>query len=627
MHRLLFLSLFISLLFPKFGITQQNQADSIFSSNNVETWADSVILNRMNKLHIPGASFALVKGTEIILLKGYGHSNLAQSVPMDPHKSHFDMGSIPKALVATAMLQLVADHDLDLHTGVDKWVPYFDSNSEFGQPITIHHLLTHSAGLDVMSNIGSASRLANEVPELDKFIRQNQPVQVATPGQSISYSNLGYAILGRIMEIVSGMSFPDYMEENVLIPLHMNNSSFHAKLSPEMESNRVIGYEFLQGANHSVPINFQFNSPAAGLRSTAGDMANFMIMQLNHGVFRGTSILDSTMIAKMQSRQFSNHSDIKGIGYSLREEVYNGWKTLAQNGGWQGFNHDFYLFKEHGIGMIVCLNADDNSEIGSALVESFTKHFLPPKGIKKPEPQPLNNIEEYVGVYRTNQYSRTTISKLGLLLGFINELEIRIVNDSLDYYGTKLIYEGNDVFRRSDGGGKIAFKRNRNNEIERMIRDYSHYDANEKIPFYKTSTMNAIYYLVILFIELVVLVLSALHWIRGQRKKSLDPTRKRFLLFQISSSLLPILFIIGLFLEFSAVGPWDFQYGITPMLKGLLFVPFLMIIQLVFMVYILLKSYQSPIKPGQRLWFLLSLVNLGAFLLFLWTWNFIGFNY
>lgn len=605
----------------------QISQDTILISNNIESWADTIIRKRMEDFHIPGLAFVFVKGDSVLFAKGYGYANLEKSMPVDPYKTNFDMGSVPKALTAVAALQLVQSGRLNLYEPVNKWIPYFSKKEGYKNPITLHHLLTHSAGLDDMSNIASAARSANDVIPLAEFIETTPPIRFAAPGEIISYSNLGYGLIGLMIESASKIKFPEYMEQNMLQPLDMAYSSFFPKLNGEMEDNRALGYEFIAGEYHAVPINYQLNTPAAGLRSTAGDMANFIRMQLNNGSFKGRQLVDHELIRKMQERQFSNHSGIQGLGYSLREEFRNGWRVLGQNGGWQGFNHDLYLIKDQGIGMMVSMNSDDGSEIGNALIASFIETFLPNNAMKVSPPQRISNSWEYEGVFRSNRYSRHTITKFGALLGFVPEFEITSTRDSLYYYGIPLLFEGNDVFRRADGAGKIAFIRNSSGKVALMARDYSHYDANDKLGWFETSGFQMKLYYTIALFEIAIILLTIIRVARVRRRNKLRPPYIIFTLTQLVSALLPIIFVISLMAEFQAVGAWDFQYGATTTIKGILLIPFLLIGLLVYMGYLFFSGKAFSLSLSGKILYGTSIFTLMAFLAFLQEWNLIGFKF
>lgn len=619
-HFLTGITLMLSAILP--GHAQHLNIESI------ESWADAIIQPAMDSYHVPGLAFSVVSRDSVIVSKGYGQAKLNPVLSIDPLRTHFDMGSIPKALTAIALMQLIDQGKIDVHQDIREMIPYLHQTNELDGPISLHQLLTHSAGLDDLSNLGSASRFPDEVPPLQEFIR-SQPIHQVMEGSIMtSYSNIGYAMIGAVIEHISGRSFPEYMQDFLLDPLEMHHSSFYAALDDTMESRRAIGYEFINGSFQAAPINYQFNSPAAGLRSTAGDMAHVVQMLLNEGQFRGQRILSESSVKTILSRQFSNHPDLPGLGYSLREEHYDGWEIWAQNGAWQGFNHDFFLIPEAGLGMVICLNTDEGSQLAEALMDDFARIFLAPKQIEEvPLAQSPSFLEEYAGIYRGTRSSRHSITKFGVLLGFVSELEVDCRNDSLFYYGTALLYEGNDVFRRADGLGKIAFLRNAEGDIHGLARSYSQYEAHEKISFYQSSKFHLRLFALLFFSLLLISFISILQYVNRKRNKLSQVPDSKAILLQLLSALLPIIWLAGIALEFSTVEPWDYQYGATQTLRLLLAVPFVLMVLEVYMIYYLFQKPKAFPGKGARFLFISSLLVLLFFLLFLHHWNLLGYQY
>ena len=146
------------------------------------------------------------------------------------------------------------------------------------EPITLHHLMTHTPGFEDYAD--SIFRLsADEAPSLEKYVQQYMPARVFPPGEVMAYSNYGTALAGYIVEQVSDMPFPEYVEKNIYQPLGMNHSTFRQpipeKLSPFLaQGYRYVNGEYLKGEFEFVP------EPAGSMVSTASDMAKFMLAYL-----------------------------------------------------------------------------------------------------------------------------------------------------------------------------------------------------------------------------------------------------------------------------------------------------------------------------------------------------------
>ncbi|WP_222981745.1 serine hydrolase domain-containing protein [Flagellimonas meishanensis] len=628
MKTTLFLLFTLRVFFPiALKCQSPDKKDSIAEFKDIGLWVDPIIQKGMESFNIPGVAFVLVSKDSILYSKGYGFANLEGRIPVNPFETHFDMGSIPKALTAVAALQLVEDGIFNLHAPISEVLgalPY--CKFEDGRPITLHHLLTHTAGIDDISNIGSASKSIVDFPSLSDFLEANPPKQFTGPGRVVSYSNLGYGLIGRMMEIATDKPYQEYMRSNLLEPLQMEHSSFEVSQIHQMDEQRAVGYEYFDGTYHAVPKNFQINLPAAGLRGSAGDMANFVQMLLNKGKFDGKVILGEGMVDKMTSTQYTSHPDIIGLGYSLREQQICPSRIMAQNGGWQGYNNDFFIFPDKGVGFMVSVNTDDSTQLAEELLSAFKKKFLDPCTDAMEIRHNPADLLPYVGTYRSNRHSRHTITKAGILLGAIPEFEIEVINDSLNYQGVPLIFLGNDVFSRSDGHGKIAFIRNANHQITHMVRDYSPYDANEKIKWFETAQVQLYVFIFILTMQLALLLISIYLTVKRfwfSRVMQISVERLNVIFGNATS----LIFVYLLISEFMHIGPWELQYGLSANLRLILLLPYMVLVFLFVSGYFVYKKFRNG--NGFFKGILLSLISLttmAVFLLLLNNWNLIGYQ-
>ncbi len=610
------------------NITEVTVADLL----KITPQLDSIIKEVMDKRHVPGASFALVYKGSTIYTQGYGFQNLEKQIPIDPIHTLYDQGSVPKLLVATAILQLVEKGELDLHENINKYLT--DVQFEpFDKPITIHSLLTHSSGLDVSSDIGTASRQFDKVISLSEFIRTKQTKSFWAPHKATSYSNYGFGLLGYIVELVSGLPFETYMKENLLDPLEMLNSTFDPKVIRQFEEKEqlAVGYEYF-GSLVAAPMNYQFNKPAAGMRASTVDMANFVNMLLQKGRFKGQQILGEEYVEMLTTPQFKNHKGLLGIGYSIREVDLAGQRVWTQNGGWQGFNNDFYLLKAHQLGIATSANANDQ-EIAERVFEYILeKHF--PSSTKKTQLKALplpKNAKEFVGTYRSNIHAREAITKLGILIGFVGEYEITLANDSLYHDGRPMTYHGDLLF--SYRGNTIAFQRE-GGKIKRMARNNFVYDTYDKVGFFEQVSFHQMLLIVILLLIVIQLLVSLVSVFVKKRKPinewTADQSRylKRAKRVLTTFNGLGILFLLVNAYALTAQNFYDFQFGATPMLKlaSVLSIALLILLPFVLLMAVLVYRKGFWSKWG-RLYYSMMALNGVAFVWFLNFWNLIGFNY
>lgn len=185
----------------------------------LEAFMDGLIYSQMKEHNIVGVTLSVVQDGEIILLKGYGFADRENRTPVDPTKTLFRPGSTSKLFTWTAVMQLVEEGILDLDTDVNEYLDFqlqerlLGNNNATPEPITLRHLLTHTAGFEDQGS-GLFVLSAEEMVSLEDYLKNNIPARVYPPGKVMAYSNYGTALAGYMVERLSGMSFAEYIEQN-----------------------------------------------------------------------------------------------------------------------------------------------------------------------------------------------------------------------------------------------------------------------------------------------------------------------------------------------------------------------------------------------------------------------------
>ncbi|HEX8413973.1 MAG TPA: serine hydrolase domain-containing protein [Sphingomicrobium sp.] len=192
--------------------------------------------------HVPGLVYGIVQDGELVYVKGVGVQDLAANRPVDPD-SLFRIASMTKAFTSLAILKLRDEGKVSLDAPAETYVPelkgwvYPTSDSP---RITVRNLLTHSAGFVEDNPWGDRQQVMPEA-EFTALLKQGVPF-ARGPGEAMEYSNLGYAILGRIISNVSGTRYQDYIGRELMAPLGMRSTTFDVFASPP--GRRAIGYRW-----------------------------------------------------------------------------------------------------------------------------------------------------------------------------------------------------------------------------------------------------------------------------------------------------------------------------------------------------------------------------------------------
>jgi CubicO group peptidase (beta-lactamase class C family) len=349
---------------------------------NLETEIDRFITHQMTTQHIPGLALAITHENQVMYVKGYGKANTQQ--PVTP-QTQFPIASLSKSFTAIAVLQLVEAGQLDLDVPVKQYLPDFTlADSKAADLITIRHLLNHTSGLSDLSFSESLQSQPKTNAERVNSLHNARPV--AVPGTQFHYFNPNYDVLARVVEVVSGQSFGEYLRSHIFTPLQMSQT-FHAVTMAEalQRGDRLAAGHLMAFA---IPFAAQelsgYLGGNAGVISTAEDMAKYLILQSNEGKLENTQLLtpDSiTLMHKPPSQLKSSYA----MGWFVT--TGNGRQILQHNGILSVFYTDVAVLPNEKYSIALLYNisalpliAFALPQIKTGLIQLLTDGTLPPEG-------------------------------------------------------------------------------------------------------------------------------------------------------------------------------------------------------------------------------------------------------
>jgi CubicO group peptidase (beta-lactamase class C family) len=390
----------------------------VLEQHDVETFVDGLMADQLRTGNIAGAVVAVVANGNILLTKGYGYADFADHRPAGA-QTLFRPGSVSKLFTFTAVMQLVEQHRLDLDTDVNTYLKAFKIPADYPEPVTLRHLITHTAGFENI-NVQLFAPDAGKLLPLRAALQINMPRRVRPPGLYSSYSNYGVALAGLIVEEVSGESFDSYVEEHIFKPLGMTHSTFREPLPAPLAAQMSQGYVY--GAGAFVPLGFEYlhnTAPAGSASATAEDMAKFMIAHLQNGEYGGARILREETARRMHSRLFANDTRLPGIAYGFNEGSVNGHRFLAHRGDTQWFHSDLHLLLDEDIGLFISYNTPVPGGQREAFLQAFMDRYFPRPPVADPQPPAdfARRAGRYVGDYQNMSRSYTTFEKFEEFFG------------------------------------------------------------------------------------------------------------------------------------------------------------------------------------------------------------------
>jgi CubicO group peptidase (beta-lactamase class C family) len=414
-------------------LTAEPTADAgtsaVLSTPDVDAWLDGAVPNALHREGIAGAVVSVVHDGVTVSQRGYGWADTGVSgdaaVPVDAASTLFRIGSISKLVTATAVMQLVEAGTLDLDRPVADYLDV-DLATSFDTPVTLRHLLTHTAGFeDVIAGvIGDPNAPA---PTLRDAVATDPPEQIYDPGTVPSYSNYSNALAGYIVQRASGRDFADYVAENVFAPAGMTSATLDQPLAAADAPAMSKGYDWAGSAE--VPFEMVGPAPAGAISATAGDMSAFMLAQLGHPA-AGTELLSAASLESMHSPALT--ADTLGglaagprMGLSFFEQNRNGHRILGHAGDLTAFHAELQIYPDDDTGIYIALNstgvrADSSTAIREQLLNGFTDRYFPDDtAASTSQPTAAEHAQSIAGSYLVSRRSESTFARLFFLLSSV----------------------------------------------------------------------------------------------------------------------------------------------------------------------------------------------------------------
>ncbi len=353
--------------------------------------------------HFMGAILVAQHG-KIIVAKGYGKANIILAIPNTP-ETEFRIGSVTKEFTATAILKLQARGKLNYEDPVCKYVP--DCPADW-QHITIYNLLTHTSGIPNFTSFPGYLAVEKKPisPAALVGLFKDKPLDFK-PGARFSYSNSGYALLGYIIERVSGQTYGQFLEQNIFRPLGLSATGYDS--SHPATSKHAQGYGYTPKGYEPAPfVNMTVPYGAGALYSNVLDLYKW-----DQALAAGR-VLPANLSAAMLSPHSMMSADVHyGFGWGISSAF--GHKEYWHNGGIEGFTALNSWFPDDDAYVIVLDNTScpDMDEIGRSLAAIlFGKPYDLPK-VHTAIKLPPATLQSYIGQYQLAPHFTVTVRRTG----------------------------------------------------------------------------------------------------------------------------------------------------------------------------------------------------------------------
>lgn len=394
-------------------------ATPVLDRADLDAWLDGFLPYALERGDIPGAVVVIVKDGQVLLQRGFGYADVKERKPVDPETTLFRPGSVSKLFTWTAVMQLVEQGKLDLDADVNQYLD-FQIPPLDGAPVTLRNILTHTSGLEETARALIITD-PKQLPTLAQSLKYWIPTRIFAPGTTPAYSNYATALAGYIVERVSGLSFDDYIDQNLLQPLGMQHSSFRQPLPEALQPLMSKGYK--SGSDEPQPYELVGPAPAGSLAATGADMGRFMIAHLADGAFGTARILREETARQMHGTPSQLLPPLNSMMLGFYQTDINGHRAIAHGGDTQWFHSDLNLFLDEGIGIFISMNSGGkegaSGVIRNELFERFADRYLPgpiAEG-EVDEATAKAHAQEVAGRYQVSRRSDTGFVALAGLAG------------------------------------------------------------------------------------------------------------------------------------------------------------------------------------------------------------------
>lgn len=319
----------------------------------------------------PGITIAIVKGNKLVHSEAFGVANLETKSQLKPESS-FHVASISKTFTAAAIVQLAERGKLDLNEKITHYLPYFSMADSRYKEITIRQILNHTSGMPDVDNYEWQKNIVDS-GAAERWTRSLASVHLLSkPGEKFHYSNMAYDVLGDMIGKVTGQSFEDYLQRHILSKLNMQNSSFLLSDIPvSVRTSPHVGLP-LQ-VSKVYPYN-RMHAPSSTLNSNVIALSNWIIANLNKGIYNGNQVLSAKGISLMQSPTYKVDSvSGRSIGLGWFSYPYKGISIINHDGADDGYVSMLCIVPSRDFGFVILFNSD---EVDSYSIKNYVLNAL-----------------------------------------------------------------------------------------------------------------------------------------------------------------------------------------------------------------------------------------------------------
>ena len=356
------------------------------------------ISKTLKKKNIAGATVAVVSSEGILWIDNFGYADLEKNLPVT-EETIFGLGSVTKVFTSTAVMQLAERGHINLDNPLNEYLPAFQMMDDCSG-VTPRNVLTHHSGLPSDIFRGMFNQQPEDYKQVVNYMNQEYMAGIAD--QIRAYSNSGYTLLGHMIAEVSKTEYQEYINQNILQPLNMQNTGFNDL------DNASKTYD---GKGNAQPDAYLRDIPAGGLFSSSKDMAKFLQAYLSQSQQLLKKATFNEVLEKQHQDAALNFSNEYALGWNVTSRPHAG-KIYTHTGTTLYFNSAVALSPKADVGVIILTNSANGGHLfhhANSIIEQLAisnglskeKQPVAKLGSKKRVDRSTSELDDYAGIYVT----------------------------------------------------------------------------------------------------------------------------------------------------------------------------------------------------------------------------------
>jgi CubicO group peptidase (beta-lactamase class C family) len=448
------------------------------SADDKKTAAVEEVFSDLTKAGSPGCALGVYREGKIVYSKGYGLANLEENVPIAP-QSVFDIGSTSKQFTAASVLLLEKQGKLSINDDIRKYIPELP---DYGQKITIVHLLNHTSGLrDYLTLMELAGINIDSVTTDEDALQMifRQKALNFAPGSDWLYSNTGFFLLSVIVKRVSGKTLREFAAENIFTPLEMTHTQYRDDHT-SLIANRAMAYEAKEkGGGYNLDVSYFEQTGDGAVHTSVEDL-----LKWDENFYSG-QIGGKDFLAEIQEQGKLNDGKVLDYAKGLFIADYRGLHAVSHGGSWGGYRAELLRFPEQHFSVACLCNLGSASPSNRAhrVADIYLASLMKPKEEKKKESKDderqkaeirltEEQLRDYAGEYSSDELRvvyrlEASDGKLKPTIGQPSGAFSSLGNSSQGYFRAT----GTDEFELGNRGITVHFRRDAEHLVTGFLLD------------------------------------------------------------------------------------------------------------------------------------------------------------